>query len=189
MTMNNSLNVSELLKRLGVVGDSLGSAPLLEAMRLSINLADLSDLVPPIAVPVGGAFNQALSLLTQFNKWTLHSRAPGGLKVVWFGNEDSGDQYKFWVTEVDPFIGSVGVPGANFSFGQDAVSVFFNAPAGVAVAPPGAILARGGNVAFPFMEGNWIGPGQFFNIEAQQDNQASEVASIMWKEYPGMLNP
>lgn len=189
MPMKNNLNISELLKRLGVVGDSLASAPLLDEMRLVINLADLTDLVPPIGVPIGGASIANSSGGGEFNKWVLHCKSVGGLRINWTGNQDSADAYRFWVSEVDDFVGSVVVPHANFSFAGPAVSEFANAPPAPAVAPLASMIARGPSMGPVWREGNWIGPGQFFHIESQQSVQTDEVLSVMWREYPAGLNP
>lgn len=189
MPMDNSLNVSELLKRLGVVGDSKASAPILDELRLTVSLADLSDLVPPLGVAIGGGSIPVTSGVGTFNKWTLHSRSAGGLRVNFVGNEVNADAYRFWVTDADPFVGSVVTAHANFSFENPAISEFMAAPAAASVSPLGSFIARGAIMSAPFQLGNWIGPGQFFNVEAQQANQAAEVVSIMWREYPAALNP
>lgn len=189
MPMDNSLNVSELLKRLGVVGDSKASAPILDELRLTVNLADLSDLVPPLGVAIGGGSIAATSPVGGFNKWTLHCRSPGGLRVNWVGNQVNADAYRFWVTDADPFVGSIAVAHANFSFENPAVSEFMSAPAAASVSPVASLISRGADIGGPFVLGNWIGPSQFFNVEAQQANQADEVVSIMWREYPAALNP
>jgi len=187
MTIANSLNVSELLKRMGVSGDSLGSAPLLDALRLTVNLADFKDLIPPLAVPMAGVHHSAGSGVATFNKWTLNARSPGGLRV----NEimsNSAAAIRMWISATDPFVGSVAVATAQMVFGQTARSVFFNAPAAAAVAPAGHYVLR----SFPagrLLDGMWVGPGEFFNLEGDTDNIGSQLVTLSWTEYPAALNP
>lgn len=187
MGLNNSLNVSELLKRLGVKGDSLGSAPLLESLRLTLNIGDLSDLVPPVGVPIAGAEISATSGVGTFNKWSLEVRSPGGLKVTRL--EVPAGDFDIFITDTIPFGARVNSVAHNFAFGQTASSLFGSYVVAAKVAPlfsfrfGGAfpsILARGFD--------NWVGPGQFFNIEATGSN-ANQSMRIMWTEYPAGLNP
>lgn len=188
MPMKNSLNVSELLKRLGVVGDSMGSADLLDAMRMTVQIADLSALVPPVGTPITAVSSQASSGAGNNNKWTLHCRSPGGLRVNQLEGE-SGRRYRAWVTTVDPFVGSVAVAPVNLSFEQVGLSVFFNAPAAPPLAPANALRLRGPNATEVFEQGNWIGPGEFLNFEATSIQVAAEILTVTWREYPAMINP
>ncbi len=123
MPIDNTLNVSELLRRLGVKGDSLGSAPLLESLRLSLLIGDLSALVPPVGVPIGGATIGSVSGIGTFNKFTLQARSPGGLTVLVL-EADTGNLFDLWVTDANPFGAVVNAEAANFSFGQPALSIF-----------------------------------------------------------------
>jgi len=187
MPMNNALNVSELLKRLGVVGDSLGSAPILEELRLVINLADLTDLVPPLATPVAGSHHTVTSGVGTFNQFTLDCRSPGGLTVQRIGT-NSGTDWDSWVSDTDPFLATVARPTANLSFGQPAVSIFGSSAPAAKVAPAETIRLRGFILDELLSPDNWVGPGQFFNIEAVSSNVGQRI-SIMWKEFPAALNP
>jgi len=190
MPLDNSLNVSELLRRLGVKGDSKGSAPLLESLRLNLMIGDLSDLVPPVGVPFGAAALGALSGAATFNQWNLHCRAPGGLTLRSLATNNSTDFFHMWVSDTDPF-GAVSATAAdNFSFSQPVQSIFQAHLAGAAVVPLGSFLFHGVNLPI-FGSGNfdtWIGPGEFLNIEAENPNNL-EIMSISWKEYPAALNP
>lgn len=187
MGLDNNLNISELLRRLGVKGNSLGSAPLLESLRLTLSIGDLSDLVPPVGVPLGAASISSTSGVGTVNAWSLASRSPGGLTVERV--ETAVGNYDVFVTDTDPF-GAVAVTAAfNFSFGQAVQSAFRSHTPGAAVAPAN-VFGFGG--AFPsiLVRGfdNWVGPGQFFNIEDRSQNNSHEIF-IAWKEYPAALNP
>lgn len=187
MPLQNSLNVSELLKRLGVVGDSKGSASVLEELRLSINLADLSDLVPPLATPVAGSQWIRTSGVATFNKFTLHCRSPGGLTVQKLGT-NGGTDWDIWVSDTDPFPDSIERPRADFSFRQPSLSAFFNATPAGKVAPGETIILHGFILDELLHTDNWVGPGQFFNMEALSDNVGQRI-TIMWKEFPAAINP
>lgn len=189
MALDNTLNISELLRRIGVKGDSLGSAPLLESLRLSLLIGDLSDLVPPVAGPYGGASLRRSSGIATVNKWNLACSAPGGLRVQTI-DSSSNTNYVFnvWVTQVNPFGALAASTSHNFSFGQEVRSEFRSYVLSAAVAPGGTfILNRGGPMIGRVFE-NWVGPGEFFNIESETSNVDQEI-SISWKEYPAALNP
>lgn len=187
MGLDNNLNVSELLRRLGVKGDSLGSAPLLESLRLSLNIGDLSDLVPPVGVPMAGAAILNTSAAGTFNKWTLQVGSPGGLKVTRL--EVAAGDFDVWVTDASPFGARLNSVAHNFAFGQVAQSLFGSHVAAAKVSPLFALTFGG---AFPSIVSrgfdNWVGPGQFFNIEARGQNVTTSMR-IMWTEYPAGLNP
>ena len=187
MGLDNNLNVSELLRRLGVKGDSLGSAPLLESLRLTLNIGDLSDLVPPVGVPMGAATISVGSGIGTVNSWSLASRSPGGLIVE--SVESATGSYNVFVTGALVFGAVVTTAAHNFSFGQAVQSQFRSHAAAAAVAPANAFSFGG---AFPsiLVRGfdNWVGPGEFFNIEARAQNTTEEIV-ITWKEYPAGLNP
>lgn len=189
MPMNNSLNVSELLKRLGVVGDSQGSASILDSMRLVINLADFSDLVPPLRVPVGGATSLVSSGVGTFNGWTLACRSPGGLQVLDMHTNQGTTLYHVWQTDTDPFAHNmVLIQTIDFVFEQTAQAELLEAVPGAAVAPPGTLLVRAEKM--DLLNGvGWVGPGQFFNIESRTSNVPQQMLSITWKEFPAMINP
>lgn len=187
MPIDNSLNVSELLRRLGVKGDSQGSAPLLESLRLSLLIGDLSDLVPPVGTPFGGASIGAASGVGTFNQWSLHCISPGGLKVTVLRTVTT-TTYAVWVTDVDPFGAIANAAAHNFSFGQRVLSLFRNHVAGALANPPRSLQFSTIQGGFGVDFDNWVGPGQFFNIQATTANAFQEI-SINWKEYPGALNP
>lgn len=188
MPLDNTLNVSELLRRLGVKGDSLGSASLLEALRMNIIIADHSGLVPPLGVPIAAASLQTTSGVATFNKWSLQPRSAGGLQVTTI-RTTTNRVFRIFVTDANVFGAIVTAALHNFSFGQEAQSVFAAHTPAAAVAPANSFEIQQNQqpsigIEFP----NWIGPGQFFNIEAEGAN-ASEEISISWKEYPAGLNP
>ncbi len=190
MPMDNSLNVSELLKRLGVVGDSKGSAPLLNELRLAIQIADMSQLVAPLAGPMVGASDQSTSGGGLFNKWAIRCQSPGGLTVGEIVSNSERDYFVF-VLDFDPFVGSVVEPICNMSFGQPAQSQFINAPAAAAVALAHAnrFIIRTDDKTQQVMNFNWIGPGEFFCIESRAAGVNTELMSVVWREYPAMVNP
>jgi len=187
MGLDNTLNISELLRRIGVKGDSLGSAPLLESLRLTLNIGDLSDLVPPVGVPMGAASLQITSGIGTVNKWSLASRSPGGLRVTRV--ETTANAFNVWVTDDNPFGGPLVDAAHNLGFGQAVASVFQIHAAAAAVAPLFTFSFGG---AFPsiLVRGfeNWVGPGQQLNIEARGQNNTEEMV-ITWTEYPAGLNP
>lgn len=187
MPLDNSLNISELLRRIGVKGDSLGSAPLLESLRLSLLIGDLSDLVPPVAVPLGAASISSTSGIGTFTTFTLAARSPGGLMVTRL--EVAVGSFDIFVTDANPFGATSQVAAHDFAFGQFVQSQFESHIPAAKVSPPFSFFFGG---AFPsiLVRGfdNWIGPGQFFNIEARGSNTTNEIA-ITWKEYPAALNP
>jgi len=187
MPMDNSLNVSELLKRLGVVGDSLASAPLLEEMRLAINLADFSDLVPPMGVPIAGADILSTAAGANHNQWNLQCMSPGGLTVFNIHSQSSAI-LNVWISDTNPFVVPTLVPHADLTFQNPAESIFNVYLPALPVAPPGHFGLKGA-VNTMLLNGNWVGPGQFFNVESESNGQSQQLCSIMWKEYPAMLNP
>lgn len=188
MPIDNSLNVSELFRRLGIKGDSLGSAPLLESLRLSLLIGDLSQLVPPLAGPYAGANHPLTSGVGTVNKWSLECRSPGGLRVQTVHAENS-QVYNVWVTPVSPFGAILTTAVHNFSFGQAAQSVFHRHTPAAGVSPANAFrLEIAVPSRLPENFQTWIGPGEFFNIEAINTN-ISQVMTISWQEYPGALNP
>jgi len=194
MSMDNTLNVSELLKRLGVVGDSVGSAPLLDQLRLVINIADLSSLVPPVSGPVAAAYASEASGVGKVNKWNLRCGAPGGMRVTSLASDTSGNDYNVWITDDQPFIEAPTIiANADFAFGQVAESIFVNYEGGVAVVPANSLELPDGTITAPILSAmlptdNWVGPGQFFNIESRL-TQTTSTIYITWKEYPAMINP
>jgi len=189
MPMDNTLNVSELLKRLGVSGDSMGSAPLLDSMRLGITLADLSDLVPPVATPSAAASNGQNSGIGTFNQWTLRAGAGGGLRVTGLQSDSAGQTFRVWLSAADPFGNSAAVAHADLTFQNPAQSVFFaNTPPEAAQFPLAHTFVLNPDLDTCIRRGNWVGPGQFFNIEATIANVFQRIA-ISWTEYPAFLNP
>lgn len=188
MPLDNHLNTSELLRRLGLKGDSLGSMPLLESLRLSLNIGDLSDLVPPVRVPIGAANIPSTSGVATVNRWALRCMSPGGLTVTRLSTL-SARTYNLFVSLGNPF-GSPAIEAAhNFSFEQPARSAFFSATPFAKVAPAFAYTRSIGNQALSALDfDNWVGPGEFFAIEGNTFS-VSENMAIMWKEYPAALNP
>jgi len=188
MPIDNSLNVSELFRRLGAKGDSLGSAPLLESLRLNLQIGDLSDLVPPVGVPLGGAAIFSTSAVATMNKWTLQCRSPGGLTVRKLASETTA-ALDVWISAANPFGGIVLSAVHNFSFRQPALSLFSSHTPAAKVAPANTFRIQGPqqpSIASDF--DNWVGPGEFLNIEAEGANN-TQVIAITWKEYPAALNP
>jgi len=188
MPMDNALNISELLKRLGVVGDSKASAPLLEGLQMGVHLADFSQLVAPLSGPITGSFRTQSSAFGLFNAWSLASHAVGGL-IVHECQTNSNAIFSIWVSDTDPFPAAAPIePNGQFAFGQVGVSQF-RSTSGVFLPEPGKITTRGANIALIIRGANWIGPGQFFNIQSTRSNQNNEHMSIVWREYPAALNP
>ena len=187
MPLDNTLNVSELLRRLGVKGDSLGSAPLLESLRLNLAVGDLSDLLPPVAVPFGAASLIATSGVATVNKWSLVCRSPGGLMVRRLSTLIARN-YNIFITPANVMGAATATAVHNFSFGQIADSFFANHAAAAAVTPANAFRLELANSPIRFDFDNWVGPGEFFNIEAVAPN-VTETITISWKEYPAALNP
>lgn len=185
MPLDNSLNVSELFRRLGIKGDSLGSAPLLESLRLSLVIGDLSQLVPPLLGPLGGASMVSTSGVGTNNQWALECRAPGGLRVLQlYANVVSN--FSIFITDANPFGAIAASAAEDFSFGQAVQSIFSRHVPAAGVAPANTLAIHGNDPRFDFE--NWVGPGQFFNVEAQSQNLVQRV-SIFWKEYPAGINP
>jgi len=194
MPMKNSLNVSELLKRLGVVGDSQASADLLDQIRLGITIADLSPLVPPVSGPVAGAWIFGNAIIAEVVGWNLQCVSPGGLHVTTIATDSPNNDINTWVTDVQPFpTAAMIAPKVDFAFGQPSLSVFRGYATGPAVAP-GAVLqlpdgtASASILSDMFPPKNWIGPGQFLNFETRLTNNDSTLY-ITWEEFPGMVNP
>lgn len=188
MPLDNTLNTSELLRRLGVKGDSQGSVSLLEALRLNLIIGDLSDLVPPVGVPFAGSALTGTSAVATFNKWTLHSNNVGGLTVREL-RADAGGGFDVWITDTSPF-GTALLSGVSeFGFGQNSQSLFFALTPAAKVAPPGSFRIQGiATAELGRNFDNWVGPSQFFNIEAVAPN-LTQTMSISWKEYTAALNP
>lgn len=188
MPLDNSLNVSELLRRLGVKGDSLGSAPLLEALRMSMVVADLSQLVAPLRGPLGAATLVRTSGVGTVNNWFFESRAPGGCTVLEINNRTSGN-FRVGIGPVNLF-GVLAVTAANnFASGQVVDSQFSAAAAAAAVLPGTFWQIHGsGNATMGAMFDNWIGPAEFMLIEGIATN-TTETMTIRWKEYPGAISP
>lgn len=188
MPLDNNLNVSELLRRLGVKGDSLGSAPLLESLRLSLQIGDLSNLVPPVPVPLGGASIGQNPGVGNVNKWSLLCRSPGGL-VVNTLQSSANNNYRTLITDGLIFGAVVtSAPQLNYASGQNTLSVFRTHTPGVVDLPNFAfelrLLPPGMGIEFQ----NYVGPGASFNIESIGTN-VTETISISWKEYPAGINP
>lgn len=189
MPLDNSLNVAELLRRLGIKGDSLGSMPLLESLRLTLSIGDFSQLMSPLAGPIGGADIASVSAAGTMNKWSLQCQAVGGLKVssLKFSNNLF---YDVWITGVNPFGAITGGPIVHdYSFGRFAQSSFTSHTPAAKVAPVGVVRVQPWILSvlisdFP----NWVGPGEFLNIENTTNNNSANVA-IMWQEYTAGLNP
>ena len=192
MPMDNSLNLSELLKRLGVVGDSKGSAALLDQLRLTVNIANLDDLVPPVGVPVAAALTFNTAGVGVNNGSTIQCLSAGGLIILGVvDNNSTTNQYFRWISAANPFAASAVVAHADFTFGQPTVSIHFvatpEASAAVVLPPPvDQIISR---VATNPLDGEiWVGPGQFFNVMARQSNVFNSYC-IYWKEITAGLNP
>lgn len=190
MPMDNSLNVSELLKRIGVVGDSLGSAPLLEEMRPVVQVADLSDLVAPYAVPRAGAGEISTAGAGNFNKWALHCRSPGGALIEQLGS-NGARAFHIWISDANAFVaGSAVTSKADITGGQPTLSDFILGTPSPQDRPAGAFYrARFGDDSGSLYINSYIRPGQFFNIESGTSNETSQIFSLIWKEFPGAISP
>ena len=191
MPMQNTLNVSELLKRLGVVGDSQGSADLLDQIRLGITIADLSALVPPVAVPTAAASGFLITAPNNVAGTNIRCLSPGGLNVTYLQTDNVAARYNVWVSDTNPFATAPAVvPHANFTFGQPAESVWTLYAFAPPQAPADAVRVESNveDLGRFLPPGNWVGPGQFFNVESADFAVNSNVL-IAWQEYPAMLNP
>lgn len=189
MPLDNSLNVSELLRRIGVKGDSLGSAPLLESMRMSLIVGDLSQLVPPLMGPIGGGSIIRTGGAGNRNKWSLQARSAGGLRILSL-RMTGGGSVRLFVTPVNVLGVQAVLADQSFSFGQPVQSFFTAHIAAAATAAPvnSPEMQQGQQPGMGWQFPNWIGPSEFFNIEGEGVNQTEEI-TIWWMEYPGALNP
>jgi len=190
MPLDNTLNVSELLRRLGVKGDSLGSASLLEALRLNIMIADMSQLVPPMVGAMGGAALQISSGVGNFNNWSLLCRAPGGLRVTTI-RSTTNRAFDLFVGPTLLFDAVVtNQIGFSYASGQITQSAFRTHTPTVAKNLPNNTLEMGQNQRpnFGIMFDNYVGPGEFFMIESEGTNSSEEIV-ISWTEYPGAISP
>lgn len=188
--METTLNISELLKRAGVVGDSRGSGTLLDQLRMSVKIADLSQLVPPLRGPIAGGSLDVIPGLNKFGNWTLHCRSAGGLQVMGAVLEGTlGNIFgvKHFITTSNPWAAPVAVPVQQYTFGQVAESVFSTGTPVASLAPAEAVFTS--ILTTPIITKNiWLGPGLFLNFELVNVNTPLEL-SIAWMEYPGALNP
>lgn len=190
MPMQNTLNVSELLKRIGVVGDSQASADLLDQVRLGIQIADLSQLVPPLRGPIAGASVHVIPGASKPPNWTLHCRAQGGLQILTADlvtTANNSSEMAVFITTTNPWAAPVVVPQQQFAFGQVADSVFTTGTTAVPLKPASAVVVPHGKLT-KLAKNIWLGPGLFLNFENDLLNAPMEFA-ISWLEYPGMLNP
>jgi len=188
MPMQNSLNVSELLKRIGVVGDSQGSATLLDEMRMIVKVADLSALVPPVGTPIAIVSSANTSGIGTFNQWTLRAGSAGGLRVTGMQIDATNQDFRVSITDADPFANSAAVPHFDFAFQNPAQSIFFANTPNEATQLGQAPILQSPDLDRLLQFGNWVGPGQFFNIEATVLNTVQRIA-VSWVEYPGAINP
>lgn len=189
-TMHNTLNVSQLLKRLGVVGESQSHAALLDQLRMVVNISDLSRLVPPLVGPVGSSSSDETSAVGSFNKWSLQARSQGGLQVLSMSTSGVPSLQKLFlisITSSNPFGALTTIPNQNFSFGQVAESIFSVAPHAGHQLGSSAVEV---NALYldAFAKNIWLGPGQFLNVESNFANN-TETLQITWAEYTGALNP
>jgi len=185
--IENTLNVSEFLKRLGVVGDSAATMPMLEALRLTVNLGDFSDLVPPVGTPFAAASVRHTSPGGQATFFQLFCGSPGGLMVTAI-NAKLNNEFDIWVSDSQDFGALAGVEThEELAFGQTSLSVV-SFGAGAKVSPASAVRTRGTDNA-QMLSHNWIGPGQFFNCEAVAVGVTNHDVAVSWKEYPGGINP
>jgi len=189
MGLRNTLNIGELLKRIGVDGDSQGSADLLESLRMGVQVADLSDLVPPLGVPIGGAQISSSSGGATFNKFSLHCRSPGGLILRSVTMISAANAMDFFVTNTPVFGAALTSTAHNYGFGQAVLSTFDTHTPGAKVAPAGTpTFFNNRQPSFGYQLFNWVGPGEFFNFEANSAN-VTDTLSIIWTEFPAGLNP
>ena len=190
MPMNNTLNVSELLKRLGVVGDSRGSAEVLEQLRLAVQVADMSQLVPPLRGPIVAGSHDVIPGGGSVGNWSVHCLSAGGLQMLNLypeGQPSNNAEYNFWISVVYPFPNPVVRPVEQLSFGQAGQSEFLTGDTAAAVKPVSAV--RGGREdLWRIAQHAWVGPGLFFNIEHEFVNNPENLA-VAWMEFPGAINP
>jgi len=190
MPMKNTFNVSELLKRLGVVGDSQGSAELLDQLRLGIQIADLTQLVPPLRGPIGAGSAHIIPGVGNAPNWSLQCRAPGGLQMLTADlvtTPNNTSELSIFITAANPWAAPAVVPQEQFAFGQVADSVLTTGTPVPVLAPASAIVIPHGE-ATALVKNIWLGPGLFLNFENNLLNNPMEFA-LSWLEYPGMLNP
>lgn len=187
MPMDNTLNISEMLRRLGVKGDSKAAAPLLESLRLSLQIGDLSDLVPPVPVPIGGAAIGQNGGVGGFNKWSLTARSPGGL-VVNTLQTTTNNTFSLLVGPTLFFGAEIQSSQFPYASGQLVQSFFVTHTTGARVLPNLTMQLR----QLPSVMGrsfeNYVGPGEHFMIEANNDN-ITQTIMITWKEFPGAISP
>ncbi len=180
----SQLNLTELFRRIGAAVGGDTEVDLSRTARLTIGAGDLSHLVPPIAVPVGGGrATVAAAGVGTFAQFTFQSLAAGGCFSL-SGVTDGADLMYMWKSQTNPFGALTPVVSENFAFGQVARSVFSRVTvAGAAVNPAGAPAIRG--TAFPQLAAApiFIGAGEFLNFESDDDNAALEF-SFYWQEIP-----
>lgn len=190
MPLKNTLNISELLKRMGVVGDSLGSAELLEQLRLGVNVADLSQLVPPLRGPSGAGFQHVVPGANNVSNWSLQCRSQGGLQILTAHlntTPNNSNTVDIFITTTVPWTPLAVVAQQQFSFGQVTDSVMTVGTTEPPLAIASAVRSPHNRLA-NLVKDIWLGPGLFLNFESSLINNPVGL-SISWKEYPGAINP
>ena len=143
--------------------------------------------MPPVSIPLGGAGIGITSGVGTFAKWSLICRAPGGLKVSVVAQDNVGF-FDVWISDTSPFGATTGTASHNYAFGQTVQSIFTSNVLAAKVAPVGVFATSQQAPSLGWNWDNWVGPGQFFNIEDRIDNRTRRV-NVFWKEYPSALNP
>lgn len=190
MPLKNTLNVSELLKRLGVVGDSQASAELLNQIRLNIQIGDLSPLVPPLRGPIGAGSQFVIPGAAKVPNWTLQCRSPGGLQILSAAlvtTPANSSEVGVFITTTNPWAAPVVVAPQQLAFEQVADSVMTFGTTVASLLPASAVSVYHGKLQ-DLVKDIWLGPGQFLNFEASLINTPMEFM-LSWQEFPGMLNP
>lgn len=191
MPLKNTLNVSELLKRLGVVGDSKASAELLDQIRLGVTIADLSNLVAPVDVPRASSSGLLNSGINQVAGATLQCLSAGGLRVDSINGTNLTRELKIWKNTVDDLsaFNHTIMPKLELTFGQTTQSIFSNISTHAFIFPSFAYtVEQTTNILSDVFPNLWLGPGEFLMFEIF-DTNTDTTLHLSWTEFPAMLNP
>lgn len=179
---DNALNTGELARALKLSPPN--ALDVLLSMQPGVNVSDLSHLVPPIPVPVGG-FSVALAAggAGVFNQAQVTSAAPGGF-VVLIGELDASDLVYFWCPATDQLPAGAAVAVVGLA-GDLTPASSVKTATGASIKPATAPFSRG--VALNSLDGLWVAPGRYLVMESE-DNKALDL-SLTFQEIPAAPSP